>query len=87
VRPATWRSRCRIGSGKEKTVKKIVPAVFFQKQLDGAADVVKRPARLDLFDDELRRVVGAKPGQIGGGETFSYSSGWLDVLQPDDCSG
>ena len=68
-------------------MKKLVPAVFFQKQLDGGTGEVKRPARLELFDDELRRVVGAKPGDIGGGDTFSYSAGWLDVLQPDDCGG
>jgi hypothetical protein len=66
-------------------MKKIVPAVFFQKQLDGADDVVKKPARLELFDSELRRVAGGRTPVGGGIDTFSGSAGWLDVMQADDC--
>lgn len=63
-------------------MKKVVPAVFFQKRLDGANPVVKKPARLELFESELRRVSG---GRMANSDTFSYSAGWADVLQADDC--
>ena len=66
-------------------MKKIVPAVFFQKHLDGAADVVKKPARLELFDSELQQVTGGRSPIGGGIDTFSGSAGWLDVMQADDC--
>jgi hypothetical protein len=82
--------RCRIGSvNKEKTVKKIIPAVFFQKQLNGIKETPKKPERLALFEGELRAVVG---GQIreddgsGGTVTYSGSDGWLDVANADDCA-
>jgi len=65
-------------------VKKIVPAVFFQKHLDGASEAVKKPERLELFESELRTVAG---GRMANGDSFSYSAGWLDVLQADDCEG
>jgi hypothetical protein len=65
-------------------VKKVVPAVFFQKHLDGANVVVKKPERLELYESELRAVSG---GRFAVGDSFSYSAGWADVEQPDDCQG
>jgi len=73
-------------------MKKVIPAVFFQKQLDGVKEDAPKPERLELFERELREVVGGNPiggrRQVGfdGSTTFSYSAGWADVLQADDCS-
>lgn len=81
-------------------MKKVIPAVFFQKQLNGVSEVVKKPEVLDLFESELRKVVGGRsftgasagsrlPKEGGlsysGTETYSGSLGWLDVEQADDC--
>jgi hypothetical protein len=41
-------------------MKKVIPAVFFQKQLNGVSAVVKKPVVLDLFESELRKVVGGR---------------------------
>ena len=38
---------------------KRIPAVFFQKKLNGAEAAAKVPERLELFESELREVVGA----------------------------
>ena len=66
---------------------KVIPAVFFQKHLDGVKEDVRKPERLEIFESELREVVGGmRIGGGGGSTTFSYSAGWLDVLQADDCS-
>ena len=68
-------------------MKTLIPAVFFQKKLKGNSDSVKVPERLAMFESELDAVVG---GRRNGGsyssDTFSYSAGWLDVEQADDCS-
>lgn len=78
---------CHLDSdAEEKTMKKVIPAVFFQKQLNGEQDGVKKPERLELFESELREVVGGMRYQEPGDDTtYSYSDGWADVLQPDDC--
>ena len=39
-------------------MKKIIPAVFFQKPLNGVKDAPKKPERLELFESELRAVGG-----------------------------
>lgn len=71
---------------------KVIPAVFFQKQLDGVKEDVRKPERLEIFESQMREVVGGaiSVGSVGaarrGSTTFSYSAGWLDVLQADDCS-
>ena len=73
-------------------MKKLIPAVFFQKKMNGAEDSApKKPERLELFESELQQVVGGRPilgggDGAGGVQTFSYSAGWLDVLQADDCA-
>ena len=77
-------------------MKTLIPAVFFQKQLKGSSDKVKVPERLAMFESELDAVVGGarQVGGVGGvgglravnTDTFSYSAGWLDVEQADDCS-
>ncbi len=36
---------------------KVIPAVFFQKQLDGVKEDVQIPERLALFESQLREVV------------------------------
>jgi hypothetical protein len=78
---------------KEITMK-VIPAVFFQKQLDGVKQDAPKPEGLALFESELREVVGGAmiSGTRLGGTTLSYSTtysgsaGWLDVMQADDCS-
>jgi hypothetical protein len=83
-------------------MKKLIPAVFFQKELNGVRAVVKKPEVLDLFESELRKVVGGRSftGARAGStlptegklsysstDTYSGSLGWLDVEQADDCQG
>ena len=76
---------------------KVIPAILFQKQLDGVKEDVQKPERLELFESELREVVGGatvlgsrlggtKPPVLSYSTTFSYSAGWLDVEQADDCA-
>ena len=72
-------------------MKKLIPAVFFQKQLNGVKEAPQKPERLELFESELRAVAGGRPilgppDGSGGYETYSYSDGWADVLQADDCA-
>lgn len=70
---------------------KLIPAVFFQKKLNGVQAPAKTPERLELFESELRAVVGGRP-PLGGGdgsggtETMTVSQGWADVLHADDCT-
>jgi hypothetical protein len=89
---------------EELTMKKPIPAVFLQKQLNSEEKpieaAVKKPLVLDLYETEMRKIVGGMsptllnarsslPGggvhQSGGVTTFSGSEGWLDVAQADDC--
>jgi hypothetical protein len=70
---------------------KVIPAVFFQKQLDGVKGDAQKPERLALFESQLREVVGGRPilggpDGYGGHTTYSGSAGWADVMQADDCS-
>jgi hypothetical protein len=37
---------------------KVIPAVFFQKQLDGFKADAQKPERLELFESQLREVAG-----------------------------
>jgi len=72
-------------------MKKLIPAVFFQKQAQrGTAPTsVKVPERLEMFDSELDEIVGGMrrvSDGSGGSVTYSYSAGWLDVEQADDCA-
>jgi hypothetical protein len=67
---------------------KRIPAVFFQKELSGPQAAAKLPERLEMFESELREVVGgAFRGALAaeGTNTYSGSVGWLDVQQADDC--
>ena len=77
---------------------KVIPAVFFQKQLDGVKQDAQKPEGLALFESQLREVVGGTTilgsrlggtklsDGYGGSTTYSGSAGWLDVMQADDCS-
>jgi hypothetical protein len=72
-------------------MKKVMPAVFFQKRLNGVQTAARKPERLELFESELRAVVGGMPptgGPDGSGglETYSGSFGWADVMNADDCT-
>jgi hypothetical protein len=78
---------------------KVIPAVFFQKQLDGVKEDAQKPERLELYESQLREVagglsqlrqaagarltIGGSDGS-GGHTTFSGSAGWADVMQADD---
>jgi len=66
-------------------VKKTIPAVFFQKRLNGIKATAERPERLELFERELRAVVGgaATSGSLRA-DTYTGSDGWADVSNPDD---
>ena len=78
---------------------KLIPAVFFQKRVNGVEAAAKTPERLELFESELRAVVGGLRAMVsgalptrgltdgsGGTTTYSGSQGWLDVMQADDCT-
>ena len=41
---------------------KVIPAVFFQKQLDGVKEDAQMPERLELFESQLREVAGGRAG-------------------------
>ena len=72
---------------------KLIPAVFFQKQVNGVEAAAKTPERLEVFESELRAVVGGTRAALGGAlatrlsdgaggtTTYSGSQGWLDVMQ------
>ena len=74
---------------------KVIPAVLFQKQLNGVKEDAQKPERLALFESQLREVVGGATflgSRLGGATvrvaestTYSGSLGWLDVEQADDC--
>jgi hypothetical protein len=64
-------------------MKKNIPAVFFQKKLNGAKTASQKPERLELFENDLRDVVGGMRNQ--GTDTYSGSDGWADVANADDC--
>lgn len=77
-----------------------IPAVFFQKRLKAHPAAVQIPEKLEMFENELAEVVGGVRANIGalaggarrvsdgsgGTTTYSYSAGWLDVEQADDCA-
>ena len=79
---------------------KVIPAVLFQKQLNGVKEDAQKPERLALFESQLREVVGGAmilasrlggttlrvADGSGGTTTYSGSAGWLDVEQADDCA-
>jgi hypothetical protein len=39
---------------------KVIPAVFFQKQIDGVKEDAQMPERLELFESQLREVAGGQ---------------------------
>ena len=76
---------------------KLIPAVFFQKKVNGVEAAAKSPERLELFESELREVVGGAlraagaagavvraEGGCGCPTTYSGSQGWLDLASADD---
>jgi len=65
-------------------VKKIMPALFFQKQLNGVQEAPKKPERLELFESELRAVVGGL-SRLQGTVTYSFSES--GVAYPSDYIG
>jgi hypothetical protein len=81
-------------------MKRLIPAVFFQKRLKGSTAAVQIPEKLEMFESELAEVVGGLRANVGafaagalrvsdgsgGSTTYSYSAGWLDVEQADDCA-
>jgi hypothetical protein len=62
-------------------MKKNVPAVFFQRQLNGPHASVKRPRVLEIFESELGAVFGGVPNEL---TICGDSRGWADVEDPDD---
>ena len=76
---------------------KVIPAVLFQKQLNGVKEEAQKPERLEVFESQLREVVagamvlgssrlgGATVKSFASSTTYSGSAGWLDVEQADDC--
>jgi hypothetical protein len=61
---------------------KLIPAVFFQKKVDGIEAAAKTPERLELFESELREVVGgvlrAAGGALTGGAARAAPTGGPD---------
>ena len=83
------------------SLKQVIPAVFFQKRLNGVKKDAQKPERLELFESQLREVAGGQsrlgavaggrltiggPDGSGGHTTYSGSAGWADVMQADDCA-
>jgi hypothetical protein len=62
-------------------VKNIIPALFFQKQLNGVKEAPKKPERLELFESELHAVVGGLY-RLEGTVTYAGSEG--GVAYPSD---
>jgi hypothetical protein len=62
-------------------MKKNVPAVFFQHQLNGAHASVKRPEVLELFEKDLGAVFGGRANEV---TVCGDSRGWADIEDPDD---
>jgi len=65
-------------------MKKLIPAVFFQKQLNGVKETPAKPERLELFESELRAVVGGLY-RLQGTVTYSFSES--GVAYPSDYTG
>src|SRR5215208_422555 len=61
------RGRRRDEPHARRETVKLIPAVFFQKTLSGAETAAKTPERLELFESELRAVVG---GALRAGGAF-----------------
>lgn len=57
---------------------------FLSEKVNGTQEASKKPEMLELFEDELRAVVGGFPRN--GSNTYSGSDGWADVANADDCS-
>lgn len=51
---------------------KRIPAVFFQKKVSGVEAAAKMPERLELFESELREVVGGALRTALGGARTAY---------------
>jgi hypothetical protein len=89
----------RTANSRKETTMKVIPAVFFQKQLDGVKEEAQKPETLALYESELREVVAGATvlsSRLSGTRlsynydgitTYSGSAGWLDVEQADDCAG
>ena len=39
---------------------KLIPAVFFQKQLNGVEAATKKPQVLELYESEMQKIVGGR---------------------------
>jgi hypothetical protein len=46
---------------------KLIPAVFFQKQLNGVKAEAKKPQVLELYEDEMRKIVGGRSATLARG--------------------
>ena len=66
-------------------MKRIIPAVFFQKQLNGVQEAPKKAERLELFESELRTVVGGLQVDDGSSGTVTYAVS-AGVAYPSDCT-
>jgi hypothetical protein len=63
---------------------KLIPAVFFQKKLNGVEAAAKTPERLEQFESELREAVGGALRAPGGA---LRAAGGLRFEGPPDGSG
>jgi hypothetical protein len=59
-------------------MKKNIPAVFFQKKLNGVKNASQKPERLELFENDLRAVVGGMSKREI--ETYTFDSGGVAHL-------
>ena len=63
-------------------MKKLIPAVFFQKKASAPTTPSPRPARLELFESELRAIAGGRMMNDDIIVTWCTAHG---VLTFDDC--
>lgn len=66
---------------------KLIPAVFFQKKLNGVEAAVKTPERLEVFESELREVVGGALRSFGGSALSAGTASRLTTGGPDGSGG
>jgi hypothetical protein len=65
---------------KEINMSKLIPAVFFQKQLNGVEASAKKPEVLELYESEMQKIVG---GRAVSALARGISAGSLRFSDPD----
>jgi hypothetical protein len=68
-------------------MKKLIPAVFFQKQLNGVEAPAKKPQVLELYEHEMQKIVGGRSPLLSAARTSVSGLRYTDPDGPPDGSG